>query len=431
MAKTFGKFTAAEPGSPPPGMYVPIEFPQLGLVGTRTRDGRSIDAETFGTLDLPRSIKLKTRDAGGHDGAEVSGRLDEVTVGDDGVISGMGWALNDLAGRRSAYLIKTQALRGNSMDLAVAQEDVTIDIQETEDGNLTFQMDFRNAKLSATTLLTEPAFDNASAIIPDGWVVEGFDDAEVEAIVASVAPAEETPHAFAFSIVSERPKLDHANFASPELSDLTPLFVDEGDRVYGHLAGWNTPHLNGDGVTPPRNHSEYAYYANKTVLTTEGFIGTGALTINGNHADKSLLWRDTIDHYANTCATWADVCIGEDEHGIWIAGQVRPGTSNELVHAGRASALSGDWRNIGGRLELVAALSVNTPGFPQPRARAFAHEPGLTLSLIGAGALAAPKQMLSPSFMASKFEVADLRYIAGRLAKEEAAEMLADWDDDE
>jgi len=34
-----------------------------------------------------------------------------------------------------------------------------------------------------------------------------------------------------------------------------------------------------------------------------------------------------------------------------------------------SSPVSGDWRWIGGQLELIAVCSVNTPGFPVPRAR--------------------------------------------------------------
>ena len=72
MARIFGSFTPTPANEPPPGMYVPIEFPEMLLVGTRTHDGRLIDAPSFSTLDLPRSIKLKVRDAPGHDNAEVS-----------------------------------------------------------------------------------------------------------------------------------------------------------------------------------------------------------------------------------------------------------------------------------------------------------------------------------------------------------------------
>ena len=78
-----------------------------------------------------------------------------------------------------------------------------------------------------------------------------------------------------------------------------------------------------------------------------------------------MLFRSqALDTYARTCDAWADVRVGKDKFGIWVAGVTRPGISEELVYAGRASPLSGDWRPIDGRKRLVAALSCNFPGFP-------------------------------------------------------------------
>ncbi|MET0351214.1 MAG: hypothetical protein ABW067_15590, partial [Rhizobacter sp.] len=68
---------------------------------------------------------------------------------------------------------------------------------------------------------------------------------------------------------------------------------------------------------------------------------------------------------------------------IWVSGAVTSQDETKLAEL-RRSPLSGDWRNIGGRLELVAALAVNTPGFPVPRARTKA---GKSLALVAAGAL--------------------------------------------
>jgi hypothetical protein len=50
---------------------------------------------------------------------------------------------------------------------------------------------------------------------------------------------------------------------------------------------------------------------------------------------------------------------------------LRPHLSDEDIREFRAAPLSGDWRRIAGRLELVGALSVNTPGFPVPRVKAL------------------------------------------------------------
>jgi len=86
------------------------------------------------------------------------------------------------------------------------------------------------------------------------------------------------------------------------------------------------------------------------------------------HAGRRLAASDTAAHYEHTGVAVADVAAGEDEHGIWIAGTLRSTVTDEQVEVLRASPLSGDWRSIGGKLELVAALAVNSPGFPIPRA---------------------------------------------------------------
>lgn len=422
----FGSFAEAPVNEPPSGMYVPIEFPSLALLNVRTRDGRKIDGKTFGTLDLPRTVKLMTIDAPGHDGSEVCGRIDEVTVDGDNA-SGRGWLLNDTAGRRAAYLTKTRALRGNSIDMAVAQKDVKIHMEES-DGEFTIEYDFENAMLKATTLCMTPAFDNAGAVIPDGWAVEGVDEEdddmekEMAAVVASMKTAEPKPeHAFAFSVISERPKVDAEPFQDPRLRELTPLFVDEGERVFGHIAGWGVEHLTMPGQFTPRSRTNYAYFANKSVLTTDGFVAVGNVVINGDHAAETLGWRQTMDHYANTCAAWADVAVGEDSYGIWVAGIVRPGTSNEMLHAARASDNSGDWRDIGGNLELVADLSVPAGGFPKPRVRAFAFADEHVISLTGAGMVpraAAPTPPTDPN----------VAYLATKFATQEARDLVEGWE---
>ena len=49
-------------------------------------------------------------------------------------------------------------------------------------------------------------------------------------------------------------------------------------------------------------------------------------------------------------------------HGIWVTGALRPGVTPQHIRELRGASLSGDWRRIGGSLELVG------PGFPVPRA---------------------------------------------------------------
>jgi hypothetical protein len=67
--------------------------------------------------------------------------------------------------------------------------------------------------------------------------------------------------------------------------------------------------------------------------------------------------------------------------------------SPEQIRALRASAPSGDWRPIKGRLELVAVLQVNVPGFPMARAQVAS---GYVTALVAAGA-AAIAQLRGPN----------------------------------
>lgn len=170
------------------------------------------------------------------------------------------------------------------------------------------------------------------------------------------------------SIVAAAPVAPPAEwFRDPGFAGPTKVRV-EGDRIFGHLATWGTCHIGfGEGrcVQPPVSHANYAYFATGTILADDGTeFAVGTITMDGPHADKRLSGRAAAAHYDVTCFGVADVAVGEDEFGIWISGAMRPNVSDEAKRVLRASSLSGDWRKLGGELELVAALAVNVPGFP-------------------------------------------------------------------
>lgn len=175
-------------------------------------------------------------------------------------------------------------------------------------------------------------------------------------------------------------------FENPEFEQPTHLTVTEDGRVFGHIAEWGTCHIGFEGVcvSPPRSETDYAYYATGSVLLDNGeFARTGVISLGGGHAGKRLRPQAAIEHYDSTSAAVCDVAVGDDEFGIWCAGWVRPGTTPEQIVALRASDVSGDWREIGGNLEMVAALSVNVQGFP---VKVAAHvENGRQLALVAAG----------------------------------------------
>lgn len=214
--------------------------------------------------------------------------------------------------------------------------------------------------------------------IPDGWQANG-------SLKASASPL--------------FPPMDA--FTDPQLNGPTPLTVEEADggrlRVYGHLATWGTCHTSfaGQCVTPPRSASDYGYFNVGAVRVMDlasqqaREVSVGHITMGeGGHAGTQLSAADAAAFYDNVNTVVADVTAGEDAHGVWLAGLVRASATPEQVEALRAAALSGDWRRINGSLELVAALAVNTPGFPIPRARVAAGAP---LALVAAGAVPNPK----------------------------------------
>lgn len=179
-------------------------------------------------------------------------------------------------------------------------------------------------------------------------------------------------------------------FRDPSLDGPTPLTIGDDGRVFGHLALWDAKHIGhpGQNVNPPHSRSDYAYFHTGSRLVADGEatqpIATGHITLDTGHAGIEGDYRAASAHYDDTGTLVADVCAGEDAHGIWVAGATAPGIDDLRLHKLRACGLSGDWRRIGAGLELVAALSVPTPGFPIPRSRVASGEP---LALVAAGAL--------------------------------------------
>lgn len=160
-------------------------------------------------------------------------------------------------------------------------------------------------------------------------------------------------------------------FSDPKLSGPTPLTVDEDGRVYGHLAAWNVCHtgIGNRCIMAPKSNTGYKHFKVGSLRLDDGrTIAIGKITLGGGHADPQLGYIPAAEHYDNSCSAAAVVACGEDKHGIWVAGATVAGLSEERIAELRRSPLSGDWRRINGNLELVAALAVNSPGYPVIRA---------------------------------------------------------------
>src|SRR5690606_4246397 len=165
-----------------------------------------------------------------------------------------------------------------------------------------------------------------------------------------------------------RPPLEH--FANPHMAEPTKLTVTADGRGFGHLATWDQPHIGYDGklVYPPRNASgEYEYSRQSRRVTADGAaLAVGLITMATGHAADNLAADAAAAHYDNTGTMVAAVNIGEDQHGIWLAGSMLPDVSPEQRARFSLARVSGDWRQPrpGAGLELIAALSVPNPGFP-------------------------------------------------------------------
>lgn len=208
--------------------------------------------------------------------------------------------------------------------------------------------------------------------VPDGEYAAVDESTEiVRSLVAGAAPV----------------KPPSAWLEDPKLERPTPLTIDKEGRVYGHIATWDQEHIGlSNGVRPPRSRSGYAFFRTGTLETAEGKdFAVGQLTLAGGHAPLRADAAAAAKHYDDTASAVADVACGEDMHGIWVAGALRPDVTDSQIRTLRASAPSGDWRVINGNLELVAVCQVNVPGFPIPRGLVAS---GQITALVAAGATA-------------------------------------------
>jgi hypothetical protein len=172
-----------------------------------------------------------------------------------------------------------------------------------------------------------------------------------------------------------------SDFANPSLKRATPLTV-VGNRVFGHLGKWGECHLGiGDKcVMLPHSQTDYTLFKTGSIQLDDGStVRVGKITVGTGHAHPKFGIVPSREHYDNSGWCAAVVNVGEDQFGVWVSGVlVDESKKAELMR----SPLSGDWRRYNGNLELVAALAVNSPGFP-----VFAQEEGEEFSLVAAGSI--------------------------------------------
>lgn len=383
----------------------------IGVENLMTGDGRMIELNALSWDDGPLPLFFVREDQGfGHAGKLVVGQILSIERRAGGVLWGTGIIeLGCEEQCEAARLIGEGLQPGVSMDLdsvsfeirvkaeildeeqEIMEEgpaDAAADNPVDSEGRVTViaigaddeVMVTTGARIRGATSVGVPSFAEAViTLTDDDWrdrIAAAMDQGEGMSLVASAAPVV-PPSAW---------------FANPGLDGPTPLTITADGRVFGHLAVWGTCHTGypGQCISPPSSPSSYSYFLTGAVLTAEGTeVPVGQITLDTTHARPSASAAQAIEHYEHTGYAVADITVGEDAHGVYFSGALRPGVTDEQKRILRASPLSGDWRTFrrNGGLELCAALAVNFQGFPVPRPQGLVAS-GQMQSLVASGMLA-------------------------------------------
>ena len=296
---------------------------------------------------------------------------------------------------RLAAAVGTGALRGLSMDPGGVfyQTDADGELVVNEDG----MYQVSEYRIGGVTQVGIPAFEDAqftSITEDDGFLAASAGDcenpepkkipAQPKIVDDSVADDWEIPVTHPEALTASA--APSTAFTLPEPPTPMPVTVFDDNTWAGHLATWGTCHtgFKDKCVTAPTSATGYGYFHQSTVDTDDGPVRVGKFTTRTGHAAGRLAARQAAAHYDNTghCAAYGRVIDGAV--GVWACGVINPNATDEMVAEFAASPQSGDWRSIGGNLELVASLAVNTPGFPIPEP-AMWIEQGQQVGLTAAG----------------------------------------------
>lgn len=411
----------------------------LAPLGKPTGDGRMFDenmAVSFRDFPLPLMWQQQTSDFP-HSQAYTVGSIREATV-EGGVIKASGILFATPEADEAEAQLKEGVTRP-SVDLC----DDTWELRDG-DGNLIdpeamwdmteeeladVVMCFTAATVMGATLVAKPAFAEAKIEVggevdedededapeeetddadkpeetedTDAEPEETDDEDKTKAAVGSstvAAPSVTEAEQALLAAAPLRPQFDAGLFSDPGLTEPTRLQYDpKTGRVWGHVATWGVCHLGvrDKCIMAPTSAQQYAQFHTHEVDTADGPLAVGVLSYGSGHANPRAGLSVALEHYDNAATAWAFVRAGEDATGVWVSGVVSPFADPEEVSMALTAPLSGDWRRVGGSLELCAALSVNTPGFHPGGAH---DEQGRPLSLVAAGVVPVEKREASAAF---------------------------------
>lgn len=417
----------------------------IGFEGQLTGDGRVIEPGAL-AWETPVPLRHVTQDVGAHDGAVTVGRILTITRDpESGAINATGdFDTSDYA-VEAARQVADGVQCGISMDLDTVSFEVRVardvldmltgdgdvdvtddepDDDEEEDSGGGDHVTVSEVHADDEIMATTSARVRGATLV----AIPAFADAKISLTTASDDPADEPADDEPADLVaSARPPVAPPRgwFDNPELTEVTPITITDEGRIYGHVAVWGTCHIGfpGQCVQPPHSEQDYRMFELGAVRTREGDdVPVGHITFDTVHAGPRMSASQAMAHYENTGRVGADVVAGEDEHGIWVSGALRPGMTPDKIRELRSSPMSGDWRRMGGNLELVAVLAVNVPGFPVPRTQGLVAS-GDMVTLVASGMIP-PAEPPHPGRL-SRSDLEALQRAAARQRSSEALTLAA------
>lgn len=388
-------------------------MPALMMLDVATGDGRRFASTGWGNRDLPLPFQcnLDTSEWG-HAGALNAGRIltigEPVSMGGGLAVPATGLYDDSDFGRDACRAAAAGSVRGVSADLEIFESDVTI-VEDDEGWIESVTFEALRFNIMGATQTPFPAFSQCYVEV-DGFPVEITsgneqrpEDGDPQDNIDTEQPDDdeqddepddegddgETASRERITIVAAGGRNDEwlppADGFQVELDRLTPFTVGTDELpghpgcvpFFGHLAPFPTDeqrtcHMGRfDQCLELRaGETGFGYFhggGSRSVLCSGGeSVGVGTLALYGGHYNDlhERDWRRVQAHYDDPATAGGYARVGEDEHGIWIAGFARPGLDPFDMVALRASCVSGDWRWIDDRLELIGVCCVNTPGWP-------------------------------------------------------------------
>lgn len=392
----------------------------LVVEGVESGDERIINegALSWRELPLPLMAMFANPESGGHAGAAIAGRIDNIWRNEErpNELWGSGIYDDSDTGREAYRMLQAGMLKGVSVDL----DNVSVEFESTgepSDDPLEAlfgdpgRMVVTSARLMGATQTSFPAFAEAYLEVPEDEVIalaaSGGDLYRPELRAHSLLDSQGALVASGGLAFPERPPAEWFTAPNMDPAERTGghVRVDADGRIYGYVAKFGDCHISfmDRCQTTPKTRCAYSAFRGGRTVTAEGdLIPTGPVTTVTTHAHEDMRAVDATAHYAHSGCAAADVACGEDDYGVWVAGAMRPGATAEQVRALRGGGISGDWRPIRGNLELVGVLAVNIGGFclgealaasggivPGYHARAKVElRTGKVLSLVAAGRVA-------------------------------------------